>query len=476
MKNISFVTTTILLILVVIGGCKSPQGTVKKENKTVPDRFLKSTNDTTSVADINWRIFFNDQNLISLIDTALKNNQEFNILLQEIEISKNEVRARKGEYLPFVHAQASADLEKEGRYTRYGAVDEALEIKPGTEFPEPLSNYKIGLTASWEIDIWKKLRTSKKAAAYRYLGSVEGRNFMITKLIAEIADAYYELLALDNQLIILQQNIELQNNAVSVVRQQKEAAKLTQLAVNRFEAQLLNTKNRSFETRQRIVEVENRIRFLTGSFTQAIPRNLSDLYAKDLDSLKSGVPSQLLNNRPDIRKAALDLSAAKLDVRAARANFYPSFSIQSGVGYASYNIGYMIKPESMLYNFAGELLTPIINRNAIRAAFNTANAKQIQQIYRYEQSIVMAYLEVMNQLAKWNNYSQSYEAKSREVDILTQSITISNNLFMSARADYLEVLLTQREALESKMELIEIKQKQLSARIGIYKSLGGGWK
>src|SRR5690606_25832420 len=187
-----------------------------------------------------------------------------NITLQEIEISKNEIRSRKGEYLPFVDFGTGAGMEKEGRYTRHGAVDEQLEIKPGTAFPEPLTDYMFGAYASWEIDVWKKLRNAKKSAISNYLASVEGKNFMVTNLISEIADAYYELMALDNLLDIIEKNIELQTNALKVVKHQKEAAKLSQLAVNRFEAQLLNTQNLQYEIKQNIVETENRINFLTG--------------------------------------------------------------------------------------------------------------------------------------------------------------------------------------------------------------------
>ena len=122
-----------------------------------------------------------------MIDTGLKNNQELNIILQEIEINKNEIRARKGEYLPYVNLSGGAGLEKAARYTRNGAVEDNIDIKPGTEFPEPLTDYSLGVYASWELDVWKKLRNAKKAAASRYLASIEGRNFMVTNLVAEIA-------------------------------------------------------------------------------------------------------------------------------------------------------------------------------------------------------------------------------------------------------------------------------------------------
>ena len=455
--------------------CVTPHASLKTENKFVP-AFYKRQTDTINIAAINWRQYFNDHHLVALIDSALSKNQELNITLQEIEIARNEVRARKGEYLPFVHTGADAGVEKDGKYTRLGAVDENLEAEPGKPFPEPFTDFRAGLYASWELDVWKKLRNAKNAAASRYLASVEGKNFLVTNLIAEIANSYYELMALDNMLNIIQQNITLQSDAFQIVKQQKEAARVTQLAVNRFEAQVLNTKNLQYEIRQRIIEVENRLHFLTGSFPREIVRNPDLFNSIQLDSLTAGIPAQLLANRPDIRQAEFELAAAKLDVKSARANFYPSFGIRAGAGFQSFNAAYLLKPESMVYNVAGDLMAPLINRNAIRATYNSANARQIQRIYEYERTILSAYLDVVNQLSSVNNFSQSYETKSREVQILTQSIGISNDLFSSARADYLEVLLTQREALESKMELIEIKLKQMNAKVNIYKALGGGWR
>ncbi|CAN5219201.1 hypothetical protein BH23BAC2_BH23BAC2_03490 [soil metagenome] len=206
----------------------------------------------------------------------------------------------------------------------------------------------FGAYASWEVDVWKKLHNAKKAAVARYLASIEGKNFMVTNLIADIADAYYDLLANDNLLDIIQKNIEIQNNALQIVKHQKDAARVTQLAVNRFEAQLLNTQNLQYEIKQRIVETENRLHFLTGRFPQNISRNTAVFLKLQIDSIPAGIPSQLLVNRPDIRQAELELSAAKLDIKAARANFYPSFRITSGVGFQAFNPMFLMSPESMI--------------------------------------------------------------------------------------------------------------------------------
>lgn len=473
-RKIIYRKLTAVVMILSLAGCKTFQNHVRIENKEVPPSFGK-VQDSTTVASINWREYFNDENLIALIDSALRKNQELNITLQELEILKSEVGVRKAEYLPFVGLVVGAGFEKEGRYTRHGAVDENGEILPGKQFPDPLPNYEIAILGSWEVDIWKKLRNAKKAAALRYLAGEEGKRFLVTNLISEIASSYYELMALDNLLEIIQQNIQLQDGALEIVKQQKLSARLTQLAVNRFEAQLLNTTNLQYEIRQKIKETENKIGFLTGSFPAGIPRSSNRFTDIALDSVYAGFPSQLLTNRPDIRRAELELAAAKLDVRVARANFFPGARIVGGTGFQAFNIRYLMNPESLLFNFAGELIAPLVNRNAIKAQFKSASAMQLQAVYEYEQTILNAYIDVVNQLSYVHNFEKSYQTKVKEVNILMQSVLISNSLFRSARADYLEVLLTQREALESKMDLVEIKQKQLNAKVNIYRALGGGW-
>lgn len=463
-------------ILFLVTACSVPPSLVhRSENKTTPASFTGSQ-DTANTAKIKWRQYFTDPNLVALIDTALRNNQELNITIREIEIARNEVRARKGEYLPFVGIRAGAGFEKVGRYTNIGASEATTEIKPGKETPDPLPDFMVAAVANWELDIWQKLRNAKKAAVSRYLSSVEGRNFMVTNLIAEIANAYYELLALDNQMAILQQNIEIQSNVLQIVRMQKDAARVTELAVRRFEAQVLNTKSQLFLIQQSIVEAENHINFLLGRYPQPVQRNAESFMTLMPDSIHTGLPAQLLANRPDIRQAEMDLAAAKLDVKSARAQFYPSLGISAGIGFQSFNPSYLIRtPESLIYSLAGDLVAPLVNRNAIKATYYSANARQIQAIYNYERTILHAYVEVVNQLSKINNMKQSYVLKEKEVQALTVSITISNNLFKSARADYMEVLITQRDALESRFELIETKKQQLNAVVNVYQALGGGW-
>jgi multidrug efflux system outer membrane protein len=475
-KKINYLVTGCVLVLV--SACSLPPSLVRRnENKTTPVGYYDSLQDSVNTAKVQWREFFTDPYLAALIDTALGNNQELNITLQEINIARNEVRARKGEYLPFVNAVAGAGMEKPGRYTTTGALEDNTEIRPGNRFPDPLPNYLVALDASWEVDIWRKLRNAKKSAMYRYLSSAEGKNFMVTNLIAEIASSYYELMALDNRLAILRQNIQIQTNALEIVKLEKQAAKVTELAVRKFEAEVLKNQSRQFEILQMIIETENRINFLVGRFPQPVPRNSQSLLELAPDTIHAGIPSQLLANRPDIRQAELELAAAKLDIKVAKANFYPSFRITAGVGYQAFKPNFLMNtPESMIYSLAGDLMAPLVNRNAIKAFYYSATSRQIQAVYNYERTILNAYIEVANQLSNLRNLQNSYDLKARQVQALTQSIDISTRLFRSARADYMEVLMTQRDALESRFDLVETKMQQMTARVNIYRALGGGWR
>lgn len=458
-----------------VASCKVPQISKQVENRSVPGSYGNTT-DSTNVTATQWRSYFADKDLVNLIDTALKNNQELRITLQDIEIARNDVRLRQGQLSPTVGASLGLGVEKVGKYTSQGAGD-ASTIIDGRDIPDPLMDYSAKIYANYEVDIWKKLHNAKKAAVTRYLSSMEGRNFMQTNLVAEVANEYYELVALDNELAIVKQTIQLQQNALEIVKIQKEAMRVTELAVQKFRAEVLSSQSLEFDIQQQITESENKVNFLLGRYPQEITRNNKDFLNLVPAAVRTGIPSQLLENRPDIKQAELELVAAKLDVKVARAEFYPSFGISAAFGLQAFNPSYFVKlPASMLYALAGDLAGPLINKNGIKAEFNSANARQLQAMYNYERTILNAYMEVSTQLSNINNLEKSYSLKSKEVEALNKSIDISNDLFRSSRADYFEVLMTQRDALESKLELIKTKKEQLNAVTNVYRNLGGGWK
>jgi len=239
---------------------------------------------------------------------------------------------------------------------------------------------------------------------------------------------------------------------------------------------VFKNQSRQFYVQQKIIEAENRINFLVGRFPILIKRSSKTFVDLVPATIMAGIPSQLLQNRPDIKQAEQDLAAANLDIKVAKANFYPTLNITAAIGYEAFNPKFLITtPQSLLYNAAGSLVAPLINRNGIKAEYYSANARQIQAVYQYERTILNAYMEVSNQVANISNLEQSYDLKAKQVQALTRSINISISLFKSALADYMEILLTQRDALESKMELVETKKLQLHATVKMYQVLGGGW-
>lgn len=463
-------------LLFNIVACKTPVLTQRSEKVNLPEAYANPVSALQNSGKLDRKEFFKDEYLRALIDTALANNQELNMMLQEIAIAKNEIQARKGEYLPFVNLRGGIGLDKGARYTSQGALEEHAEMKPGKEIPDPMPDFAIGAYATWELDIWHKLRNATQASVKRYLATNEGKNFMMTQLVAEIANSYYELLALDKQMEIINQYISIQTDALTVAQLLKISTRSNELAVKRFEAQLLKTKALQYEVNQKTLEAENRINFLLGRNPQHVERSSGVFEDLRPEIVHRGLPADLLQNRPDIRQAELELAARKLDVLVAKARFYPSLGLTAGVGLQAFNPVYLVKPQSILANIAGDMVAPLINKRAITAEYNNANARQIQAVFDYEKTILGAYIEVVNQVSKIKNLDSTFQLKTQEVNALSQSVTISNSLFKNARADYLEVLLTQREALETRFELIETKMQQLTATVNLYKALGGGWE
>ena len=465
----------IVMICFYIIGCKIPANMQQVNIRPMPVKFDNLT-DSGSAASIKWAQYFTDKNLVALIDTAIKNNLEVLITLQEIEIAKNNVQAAKGRLMPSVSAGIGMGIEKVGLFTSQGAGDASADITPGNKVPEILGDQKLGFQASWEVDVWGKLHNLKKAAFSRYLSSVEVKNYVVTNLVAEVANTYYELLALDNQLQIIKETIQLQKNALEIVKVQKEASVVSELAVKQFEADVFNSQGFEIEIVQKITESENRMNFLLGRYPQTIARDKSNFIDHIPMQIKLGVPSELLAMRPDIKQAEFEMAAAKCDVAAARAEFYPSLGISSGIGFQAFKPSYLFKiPQSFAFSLLGEFAGPLVNRNAIKAEFKNANAYQVEAMYNYQKAILNGFVEVATELSNVNNLDQLYKLKTKQVESLTKSIDISNDLFKSARATYLEVLMTQRDALEAKLELVDAKKRQFNAVTNIYKALGGGW-
>jgi NodT family efflux transporter outer membrane factor (OMF) lipoprotein len=467
------------LLVFLFACCAAPKSNPETSLKTLPKMYVNSS-DSGNVATINWKNYFADSTLVDLIDTALNNNLDVLIAYQKINASRAQVKYAKGLSAPKVNGVAVAGGEKFGEYTMTGVgnfdTNLSQNIGPDKQVPNKVvPEYFIGLQSSWEIDVWGKLKNKRKAATATYLASVEGKNWVITNLITEVATTYYELLALNSEIKIIDETIELQKNQLDIVQVQKEAGRANELAVNQFQAQLLQSKILKLELSLEIVQSENQLNYLLGRYPQSIAIDTVSFNAALPTQIDVGIPSQLLSNRPDIKKAELELKASKANVRSAKAAFYPSFSITAALGLNSFNPTYIFSPTSIAYNAFGGLITPLINQSAIKANFRTAKAEQLEAMYNYQKNVLNGYVEVYNQMVYINNLSQIYDLKDQEVKILTTSIETASELFLTGRATYLEVIVTRSATLQSKLQLIEIKKKQLNAIVNIYRALGGGW-
>jgi NodT family efflux transporter outer membrane factor (OMF) lipoprotein len=461
------------IVLLVLPACGIPPLRPAERAPAVPASF----NGVTSPIDSGQLAideFYHDPNLLSLIDQALANNRELKILNEEVQIASNEILARSGAYLPFVTAGPVVGLDRPSKRTIEGAAIRDDEFLPGKFFSNPHANYLLGLNLTWQLDIYRQLRNARDAAAQRYVAAIDRRDYFMTRLVADVAENYYKLMALDKRLDNLNQIIGFLEQSLKVARARKEAARDTELAVLRFEAEVRRNQSEKLIVNQEIIETENRINFLANRFPQRVERDSSGFFDLNINTLGVGVPSQLLQNRPDIRRAERELAAAGLDVSVARANFYPQLILNAGVGLQAFNIIYLFEPQAVVGNVAASFIGPLVNRRAIRAEYLTSNARQLQAIYDYQRTLLNAFTEVVNRLTMVQNYSGSVAIKKQQLASLEAAVDVANSLFQFARTEYLDVLTAQRDLRDARTALIDTKQQQLSAIVNTYQALGGG--
>ena len=413
-----FAASVICSMLLALSGCVIPSIRQAEPGPILPTAYPESFPGATSSensSDLDVEGFFNDPVLSNLIQQALIGNQELRILAQDVEIANNEILARKGAYLPFVNFGGGAGLQRPSLFTPEGTVENQLQFLPGQNFPDPLPDFMMAANLSWQLDIWRQLRNSRDAAALRYLGTAEGRNYVVTRLVAEVAENYYGLLALDKRIEVLDQTIQLQQQSLEVAKAKKAAGQGTELAVQRFQAEVQKNQSEKLIVRQEIIQVENRINFLLGRYPQPVERPVVDFIELNINTLRVGVPAQLLQNRPDIRQAERALQAAGLDIQVARAEFFPKAFITGGIGYEAFNTRYLFEPDALIGKIAGDLVAPVVNLKAIKAQFRTANARQLQVLYEYQRTVLNAFTEVVNRVSKVQNYAQSLEIKKQQL-------------------------------------------------------------
>lgn len=429
-----------------------------------------------SNAPLRWSDYFQDGALKRLISRAVAHNYDLRMALQRVEVARAWVRHATGTRLPRVGLGAGVGVRKFGLYTMDGAGNATTDITPGRLVPEHLPDYSVGLEASWELDLWGKLESRREAALARYLASLEGTNLVITTVVAETARSYFELVAADGSLEISKRTLERQERALEVMKLQKRAGRVNELAVQQFFSQVTSTRALQAEFEQRSTELENQLSVLLGGLPETITRDTQALDSAGVAVLP-GVPSDLLLHRPDIRQAELELRASKFDVEAARAAFYPNVEITAGVGLQAFNPRYLVSvPESLSYGVSAGLFAPLINRNALHADFEAATASQLEALYQYQKAIITAFAEVATALASLERLERIVEQRSAQRETLARAVDTAALLFNTGNATYLEVLSAEQQTLSAELELIEALKTRRTASLLLYKAVGGGWR
>ena len=337
-------------------------------------------------------------------------------------------------------------------------------------------DYLLGLNFFWQLDIWRQLRNARDAAGQRYLAAIERRNYFVTRLVAEIAENYYGLMALDKRLENLDQIIELQEQSLKIAKAKKEAARGTELAVQRFQAEVRKNQSEKLIVKQEIIEAENRINFLVDRFPQPVERMSAGFFDLNIHTLSVGVPSQLLQNRPDIRQAERELAAAGLDVKVARANFFPRLDITAGVGYQAFNPKYLFESGSLdlqCRRRPGRAVgqqegdpgrVPHRERQAIGGRLQLP-ARHPQRLHRGCQPHV-------------HGGELQQEHRDQEAAVGSRSrprSTSPANFFRMPASNTWTCSFAQRDLMDARMVLIDTKKQQLSAIVNAYQALGGGY-
>lgn len=470
-----------LVFIILFSACQKAFMPVKeKMSVNVTEKFVDNS-DTNTIASLTWKEFFQDDNLENLIEIAIANNRDLQIALQRIEKAKLDFLVSKNELLPNLRANITASGDRFGDFTMTGVgnFDTNLSdnISPEQRVATNLTpEFFIGLRSSWEIDIWSKIRSAKKANLARLKASEEYKNLIITELVAGIATHYYELLALNSELEVIEKNILLQEEVLKLMQVQKDAGKATELAVQQSKAQLLRTKSLEFVLKNHIVQIENQINFLIGRAPQKITITKNFLEAPLLSTIQVGVPAQMLRQRPDIRAAEWEIQAAKLDLRAAQAAFFPSLTLNTYAGYNAFRANVLFNPASFVYGILGGLTAPIFQNAYLKANRQNAVINNHQAYFHYQKTVLKALQEVATNMQIIDNLKKVYDLREQEVKELQKAVITAQDLFVTGYANYLEVITTQKTVLEAEIDLFEIRRDQFLSAIHLYRALGGGWR
>ncbi|HEU4554699.1 MAG TPA: efflux transporter outer membrane subunit [Chitinophaga sp.] len=466
-----FLSLIILLIVVVLAACRVGRN-YERPALDLPEHFngqAQAPSDS-SIAGVEWKQFFQDPVLLQLIDSTLKGNYDLQIALKNIESAQAYVRQAKAAWLPSLNLQATGS-------TSYPSKNSLNGISLGSFLKtDHIEDYTLAANLSWEIDVWGKIRRQKEAALASYLQSYEGARAVQTELVANVANSYYNLLMLDEQLQIAKRNVALSDSIVQMMRLQKTAGDVTELAVQQALSQQQTAALLVPQLEQGIAIQENALQILAGKLPGTVTRNTSLEDIHIWNALGTGVPAELISHRPDVRSAEMELVAANAQVGVAQASMYPALTLTASGGLNSYKAAHWFDINSLFGTVAGGLTQPVFQRRQLKTQLEVARIQRDQAALRFRQQALNAIGEVSNALVRLDKLQSQRQIANSQVQTLDLAISQARMLFRSGLANYLEVITAQSNYLQAELTRADVVRQQLSASVELYRSLGGGWK
>lgn len=460
------------IALVFAGGMIVASCNVSKKYKR-PDvkannLYRDSTNtDTTSMADLPWKTLFADTVLQNLIQEGLNNNLDLRTAILKISESQATLRSAKLAYFP--------TLDGGVQVTQAKSSQASLNFPAGIGINLNTTTYQAQLSASWELNIWGQLTSLKRQALANFLQSDASKRAVQTQLIADIANNYYNLLSLDQQLAITQQTVKNRIVDVETMKELKEGAVVNGAAVVQSEANRYAAEVQIPDLKQSIRETENALCILLARAPGPIKRTtLGEQQA--VTDLKDGLSTQLLRNRPDVQASEFAFRAAFENTNVAHSYFYPKLTITAQGGLSSLQLKNLFD-NSIFYNLIGGLTQPIFSQGQNKARYRIAQAQQLEAFNTFQQTILTAGQEVSNALYSYQNAVSKQETRKMQLVALEKSVDYTKELLRySSATNYTDVLTSEQSLLAAQINGVNDKLQQLQAAVNLYRALGGGWK
>lgn len=463
-------TTAFLLALAVTGwGCLATDP-YKKPDLDVEGLYEagRVELDQQTLADMPWQQVFADPKLQSLIDEALANNLDLQRAIEQIRVAEADFYAAKWSLFPSLDAHGEVGYSNPSdNNVNFGSGFQDLSIPPRGSF-------ELSASASWEADIWGKLTSAKRAALAGLLQTEAARRAVQTQLIADVAVAYYTLLALDAQLDVSRRTVDAFAQEVETLRKLKKGGEATELAVQQALAGKYRTQVTIPTIEQQIEEQENALSQLLGRKPGPIARTtLAD--QRPIDDLAVGVPAQMLRNRPDVIAAEYGFRQAFELTNNARAQFYPQLTLTAQGGLRSLDAKDLFDPGSIFYNLIAGLTQPIFAQGQLKAGLERARAQQKQALLDLQNTILQAGVEVSNALSRYDKVRQRLEYRGQQIDALEHAVDYAKKLLQYGESTYLDVLTARQSLLGAELARVQDRLDELTAQVNLYRALGGGW-